>query len=117
MAPKKAGAAQILKRENDRLVIETEATKDTLLVLSEMAYPGWRAKVDGQEVAWQRGNYLLCGVPVAAGKHRIEFTYQPDIVKYGAVVTLTTALGLLCLVVWESRKRRVTITKGAGVSV
>ncbi len=110
-----AGTARIVERSNDRLLIETEAAHDALLVLSEMAYSGWQARLDGQAVEWQRVNYILSGVPVAAGKHRVEFFYQPQMIKNGAVVTLTTALGLLCLVVWESRKRpRVT---GAGVSV
>jgi hypothetical protein len=109
-----AGTARILERSNDRLLIETESANDALLVLSEMAYPGWQAHLDGQAVEWQRVNYILSGVPVAAGKHRVEFFYQPQMVKNGAVVTLTTALGLLCLVIWESRKRR-QITD-AGVS-
>ncbi len=109
------GTARIVERSNDRLLIETDATNDALLVLSEMAYPGWQARVDGQAVEWQRVNYILSGVPVAAGKHRVEFFYQPQMIKNGAVVTLTTALGLLCLVVWESWKRRQLT--GAGVSV
>jgi hypothetical protein len=69
--------AQIIARANDRLLIETEAATDSLLVLSEMAYPGWRARVDGQAVEWHRVNYILCGVPLKAGKHRVEFSYQP----------------------------------------
>lgn len=109
------GTAQIIARENDRLLIETEAATDALLVLSEMAYPGWRARVDGRAVEWQRVNYLLCGVPLKAGRHRVEFSYQPDIVKIGAVVSVTTALGLLGLILWESRKRRRFKDAGAGV--
>lgn len=100
------GTARIVERSNDRLLLETESPTDALLVLSEMAYPGWQARLDGQRVDWQRVNYILSGVPVTAGKHRVEFFYQPQMVKNGAVVTLTTALGLLCLVIWESSKRR-----------
>lgn len=109
------GTAQIIARENDRLLIETEAPTDALLVLSEMAYPGWRARVDGQAVEWQRVNYLLSGVPLKAGKHRVEFGYQPDIIKIGAMVSITTALALFGLVIWEYRKRRAL--RDAGVSV
>ncbi|MBI1766396.1 MAG: YfhO family protein [Acidobacteria bacterium] len=112
------GTARIIERSHDRLLIETEAKAETLLVLSEMAYPGWHARVDGQEVEWQRVNYILCGVPVATGKHRVEFVYQPQMVKNGAVVTLTTALGLLCLIVWERwRRQRAAPPKAADVSV
>ncbi len=106
------GTAQIIARANDRLLIEAEAATDSLLVLSEMAYPGWRARVDGQTVEWHRVNYILCGVPLKAGKHRVEFRYQPDIIKIGAVVSITTALALFGLVMWEYRKRR-TLTDAA----
>lgn len=108
--PAVPGQAQILARRNDRLLIETDAAQASLLVLSEMAYPGWRARVDGQDVEWRRVNYMLCGVPVGAGKHQVEFVYQPDIVKYGALVSVTSALGLLSLVVWESWRRRRAVT-------
>jgi hypothetical protein len=104
--------AQIIARENDSLLLETEATADALLVLSEMAYPGWRARVDGQDVEWYRVNYLLCGVPLKAGRHRVEFSYQPDIIKIGAMVSITTALGLVGLIMWERRRSK---DAGAGV--
>jgi len=95
------------------LLIETEAATDSLLVLSEMAYPGWRARVDGQAAEWYRVNYILCGVPLKAGKHRVEFIYQPNIIKIGAVVSITTALGLFGLVIWEYRKRRALTDEAA----
>jgi uncharacterized membrane protein YfhO len=92
-------------------VIEAEATKPSLLVMSEMFYPGWTAKLDGAGVDLWRVNYNLRGVSVPAGKHLVELNYRPRSLFVGAVVTLATALCLLAIFVLEKRFR------GAGVLV
>src|SRR4029453_8048994 len=46
------------------------------LVLSENAYPGWRALIDGSEVPIYRTDVTLQGVVVPPGTHRIDFTLE-----------------------------------------
>ncbi|MGH9842269.1 MAG: hypothetical protein ACREEM_26255 [Blastocatellia bacterium] len=107
------GTATIVERKPTRLVVETESDKAAVLVLSELAWPGWKMKVDGRQAAWYRVNFLLRAAPLfSGGRHRVEFVYDPHSLKIGAVVTLTTALGLLLLFLWERRKLR-----GAGAPV
>ncbi len=107
------GTATIVERTPTRLVVETESNQAAVLVLSELAWPGWKMKVDGWQATWYRVNFLLRAAPLfTGGSHRVEFEYDPRSLKIGAVVTLTTALGLLLLFLWERRKLR-----GAGASV
>ena len=49
-----------------------------ILFTSEIAYPGWKATVDGVPRSWERVNYYFRGVRVSAGSHEVEFTYSPD---------------------------------------
>ncbi len=49
----------------------------SLLVLTDIVYPGWRAWVDGIEKPIYATQGLVRGVPLSAGPHRIEFRYQP----------------------------------------
>ncbi|MEP7338144.1 MAG: YfhO family protein [Acidobacteriota bacterium] len=105
------GNASILSRTPTKLVIEAEAAKPSLLVMSEMFYPGWKAKLDGAEVDPWRVNYNLRGVSVPEGKHLVELIYRPKSLFAGAAVTLATALCLLAVFVLEKR------FKGADVSV
>lgn len=98
------GQARIISRQPNRLVIETETTQPSLLVLSEIVYPGWRAQVDGRQAEIWRVNYDLRAVELLAGKQRVELIYVPTSIKIGAVVSLTTALGLLLVVIWERRQ-------------
>ena len=101
--PFAAAAATIVQRQPGRMLIETDAARPSLLVISEMAYPGWQVKIDGQWGSWQRVNYMLCGVRLQAGKHRVEFFYRPPSVKTGAMVSLIAAFILLGVIAWSFR--------------
>ena len=43
-----AGTASVLAFEADRLVVSASTEADGILVLSEVAYPGWQATIDGR---------------------------------------------------------------------
>jgi Bacterial membrane protein YfhO len=103
--PGPAGTATILARGPSHLVVETDAAESAVLVVSELAWPGWKMTVDGRPADWHRANFRLRAAPLAAGRHRVEFRYEPRPLKIGAVVTLTTALALLILLWWDRRRR------------
>jgi uncharacterized membrane protein YfhO len=65
------------------------------LVLSENAYPGWRARVDGAEVPIYRADVTLQGVVVPAGIHRVDFAMESRSLRTGMIVSGVAAL--LCL--------------------
>ncbi|MCG3161136.1 MAG: hypothetical protein JMDDDDMK_02254 [Acidobacteria bacterium] len=99
--------ASILKRAPTRMLVEAEAQRPSILVLSEIVYPGWRVKVDGAESALLRVNYNLRGVALAPGKHQVEMIYSPASLKIGAVVSIATALCLLLVVLREKKKTKM----------
>ncbi|MBO0801227.1 MAG: YfhO family protein, partial [Blastocatellia bacterium] len=77
---------RISERAETRMLIAADAAKPSLLVLSEIAYPGWEAKVDEKAAELLRVNYDLRGVALSAGKHTIEFTYRPLSLRIGATL-------------------------------
>ncbi|KAA3647270.1 MAG: hypothetical protein DWQ07_07140 [Chloroflexi bacterium] len=74
-----------------------QATTNTagLLVLSEIAYPGWQVYVDGQLSEIQTHEGLFRAVEVGEGCHGIEFVFRPMSVYSGLVVSLLTIIVLV----------------------
>ena len=87
--------------------VEAELPRPGLLVLSEAWFPGWVASVDGAPAEILRADYVLRGVALGAGSHRVRFDYRPRSVKIGAGLTLLGVCGVLGLVVNDRRGREV----------
>ena len=79
--------------EPNKLTIDTTASTNTLLVVSELFFPGWEVTVDGQPVRMLLTNYLLRGVPLTAGQHRVEMRYRAPRARMGALISVLS-LGL-----------------------
>jgi hypothetical protein len=75
-------------------------SKEGLAVFSEMYYEkGWKALVDGKETPIMRADYALRAIVVPAGKHSIEFKFDPQVVKTGSTIALVSSIGMLFLLV------------------
>jgi uncharacterized membrane protein YfhO len=79
-----------------------------VLVLTDVSYPGWKATVDGKDVDLERVDYLLRGVPVPPGRHRVEMRYEPASWRVGWITSLVSLIVLLGLVVAGIRLRART---------
>ena len=81
-----------------------------LAVFSEIYYgKGWNAFIDGKKVDHIRVDYVLRGLQIPAGKHSIEFKFEPEVIKTGSTITLISAAGMLLLLVggiYFERKKR-----------
>ncbi|MGW9686123.1 YfhO family protein [Flagellimonas sp. 2504JD1-5] len=69
-------------------------------VFSEMHYPhDWQAYIDGKASPHYKVNYALRGMKVPAGKHEIEFKFEPEVVTLGSQISLGSniLLGLIIL--------------------
>jgi len=68
-------------------------------VFSEMYYKnGWNAYVDGKLTKHFPVNYILRGMKIPAGKHKIEFKFEPQVVKTGSLIALISSVGIVFLV-------------------
>jgi hypothetical protein len=100
------GDARIVAYERERVVVETDALRPGLLVLSDNHYPGWRAEIDGSPAPIERVDYVLRGVPVPAGRSRVELRYEPSSWRVGWITSLGTLATLLGLVALALARRR-----------
>jgi hypothetical protein len=93
--------------ERVRIAVRTDA--ESYLVLSDSWYPGWVATVDGEEAPIERANLLFRAVRVPPGSHTVEFRYEPQSVRTGALVSagsIVVTVGLFAgLGLWSRRRR------------
>ncbi|PWA05837.1 YfhO family protein [Flavobacterium psychrotolerans] len=87
-----------------------------LALFSEMYYKnGWNAFIDGKKVPHFRANYALRALNIPAGKHVIEFKFEPEVVKTGSTIALYSSIGMLFLIVcglyFERKKKWYDIKK------
>ena len=85
-----------------------------LAVFSEMYYEkGWNAYIEGKKVEHIRVNYVLRGLQIPAGKHTIEFKFEPKVVKTGSTITLISSMGILLLLIggiyFERKKKTLAV--------
>jgi hypothetical protein len=91
--------ANIVSYEPQQVVIQADAAADGWLILNDLYYPGWQATIDGNYVPIQATDYALRGVCVPAGTHEVVFTFQPSILRYGAIVTGAALLLLVGVII------------------
>jgi hypothetical protein len=82
------------------LKYESESSGKGIAVFSEIYYPkGWHAFIDGNEVSILRANFILRALEVPAGKHVIEFKFEPRPYVVGNKVTMASGWLLLLVVI------------------
>ena len=105
-------AARILSYRSRQVSIEAETDAGALLVMSDTAYPGWRAYVNGRQAEIVTANYLFRGVFLSPGKSMVEFKYQPRWLEAGAGISLA-AFALLAALVIQERRRKGQLARSA----
>lgn len=89
------------KRNSVSAVIQTDV--DTFVNHAQLAYPGWKAYVDGKRVKLYTVNNLIQGAMVPAGEHIIEFRYEPDDLKLGCALSM---IGIIFACFWWGRSNQ-----------
>ncbi|RME25068.1 MAG: hypothetical protein D6798_09745, partial [Deltaproteobacteria bacterium] len=113
-----AGEARLVEETGTSLRFVVDADSDALMVQRDTFYPGWVARVDGQEVPLVRTAFAFRGLPVPAGHHEVELAYEPA--RLGIVLGVAP-VALLTLVAWgglsamgRRRRRRPVGRQPAG---
>ncbi|MCX5800929.1 MAG: hypothetical protein NTX17_06035 [Candidatus Eisenbacteria bacterium] len=84
---KEGSSVRIVSYGLNRIDIEANVAKPCFMVLSELFYPDWKAKVDGVQAKIYRTDFLLRGLPLSPGNHAITFIYDSRSLKRGMLVS------------------------------
>jgi hypothetical protein len=96
-----AAQVQVVEDTAGRMVVQVSAPAFGWLVVSDVWYPGWRARVDGGAVPVLRADYLFRAVPLEAGEHQVVFSYRPLSFWLGLALGLAAWFALVLF--WRKR--------------
>ncbi len=88
----------------DKMEYKSSSSKEGLAVFSEIWYKGntdWKATIDGKDAEFIRVNYVLRGLKIPAGDHKIKFVFHPKSHYTGSSISLAGSGLLLALLAFE----------------
>ncbi len=101
---------RLVKEQPNFLEYNFSSTTSRFTVFSEAYFDkGWNAYIDDVLTPHFRVNYMLRGMILPEGAHKITFKFEPTVVKTGSAITLATSILLTLLIVgglWYSYKER-----------
>ncbi len=103
---------KLIENKYDEIKYEFNASTNQFAVFSEIYYPhGWEAYIDRKKTPYCKTNYALRGLAIPAGKHTIEFIFDPVSVRKGEHIARYTNIFavlviLLCFfMAWKNRNK------------
>ena len=98
-------SAQIISERPDEVVIEVDAPAGGWLELMDTNYPGWVARIDGQDTPLYTADGAFRAVHVDQGKHKVLFLFRPAGFYFGLLFSILVLLFVLILVIRRKRIR------------
>lgn len=104
------GPGTVTTRRAGMNALELNATLEnpSWIVISQMAWKGWRAYVDGNPTKVRRANHTVLGIYVDKGTHAIRLQYLPHSFVVGRAISLATIVAL-AMAVLLARRRRMAV--------
>lgn len=95
-SPLDSGRVELKSRDANKVTYNISSQRGGVVVLSEIYYPGWEAKIDGKPIELGRANYILRALRVPAGNHVVELKYEPASVATTETIAFI-AMGIILM--------------------
>ena len=96
------------KISSSHITYDFESLSDQLIVFSEIYYPsGWEVYIDNIKSEYFDVNYILRGMVIPSGVHKIDFYFSPSIVKTGInirILAIIITFSLIVYMVYKNNK-------------
>jgi len=98
--PLNSSTVTITSFHNTEITLETKSDQVTILALSEVWHPNWKATLDGQAVYIGRINEAFRGIALPAGQHKIQMVYDSAALRYGIRTSIIVSFAILLLLIY-----------------
>jgi len=106
LGPSPAPSAAVDVARATPLAVRCRVNGPSLLLLDELYYPGWEARVGGRAAKIYRANVISRAVVVPPGRHDVTFRFKPSSFALGLVTSLVSWCGVLAAAAAITLRRR-----------
>jgi hypothetical protein len=104
---------KLIKYEPANLIYQINTKRDEFAVFSEIYYDkGWQAYLDQKPISHVRVNYILRGMKIPAGRHLLEFKFEPQTFENGGKISFASSAFVVLLIlgaigkgIWDLLKK------------
>jgi hypothetical protein len=112
------GTISILRESTDWQEVEVTLRKPAVLLETDLYTPNWHVYAlpgsSQSDYELIPANYILRGIPLAAGLHRLRIEYRPTAFVVGKWVSLVSLASFIALAVfWGIRRRKVAMERSS----
>jgi len=97
--------------------LDVTMAQDGYIVISDAAWSGWRAYLDGHRTKIVRANHAFLGVLVPKGRHTVRMVYMPRAFVVGRAITFITLAMLIAFPSVAPSARRLYRRRLGGNSI
>jgi len=102
---------QLVENKNDVIDYKFSAPSPQFAVFSEVYYSkGWNVFIDGTKADYVKTDYVLRGMYIPAGNHKIEFRFEPESYTIGRLTSIIAnifvALLIIATIIFYATKKK-----------
>lgn len=105
-ASPKESEIKINSMEADKILLDVDFKENGILLINNIYYPEWNARVDGEPRGIYKTNYTFQSLPLRKGRHQVEIFYQGKMMKIGALISLCTLMVCIFLIIYSTIKAK-----------
>lgn len=98
-------SVKVEKYTDQSVILSTNTDKEAPLIVANVNYPGWQAKIDGRQVPIGKVNFMFQSVIVPAGSHRVEFQFRPQSFYNGLYLSIAGIMAMIIMSLYLWRKK------------
>jgi hypothetical protein len=93
--PPQMGRVKIMESTESKLVLELSSPTPSVLIILDLDYPGWQARIDSEVTNIFPTFGAFRGINISPGNHQVSFLYQPRSFRFGIILSTLGILGVL----------------------
>lgn len=96
-----------LNYRTQNMTLNVDCAGNSMLVFSQLFYPGWKALVNGQKSKIIKANGIFSGIYLPKGQSEVSIYYFPDSFKIGLLISLAALFGYFVIISYTLSRKNI----------